>query len=109
MRNKHAAILSLNHSCAAIERAISQFKLIKNERRTNLSNEICESLLLTQWICPTIKHEISSMNFLNLIIFSVKNVKELFLKVKQAKKIMENSTTATNVGIFQSQDVKKQN
>jgi len=40
------ALLSLPHSSASIERAFSQMKLIKNERRTKLSNECLESLLI---------------------------------------------------------------
>ena len=42
------ALLSLPHSSASIERAFSQLKLIKNERRTNLSNECLESLLIAK-------------------------------------------------------------
>ena len=42
------ALLSLPHSSANIERGFSQFKLIKNERRTNLSNDSLESLIIAK-------------------------------------------------------------
>ena len=99
------AILSLPHSGAAIERTFSQFKLIKNKRRTNLSNETFESLLFIKINKMDIS---SSMNFLNLIILSVKNIKRTVISQSEtSKEIMENSTTIYNFVLFQSQYVKK--
>jgi len=42
------ALLGLPHSSATIERAFSQLKLIKNEKRCNLANDTLESLMITK-------------------------------------------------------------
>ena len=42
------SLLALPHSSATIERAFSQLKLIKNEKRGNLSNDTLESLMIAK-------------------------------------------------------------